>query len=126
MPATSASARPCAISSTASSNSPVVTKSTAGAAASVSAGSTMACAPTKPIVAFGFAAFSASAVFASDASDGVEVCTTMSSNSPARATTSSQVRSAGGASISTLSGISAAACASHVGYQNERISRRAW
>ena len=50
----------------------------------------------------------------------------MSSNSSARATTSSQVRSAGGASISTLSGISAAACASQVGYQNERISRRAW
>ena len=45
--------------------------------------------------AFGFAAFSAAAVFASAASDGVEVWSTMSSNSPARATTSSQVRSAG-------------------------------
>ena len=32
---------------------------------------------------------------------------------------------AGGASISWLPGTSAAGCASQVGYQNERISRRA-
>ncbi|PYN47466.1 MAG: hypothetical protein DMD95_04575 [Candidatus Rokuibacteriota bacterium] len=38
---------------------------------------------------------------------------------------SSRARSAGGASIRREPGTSAAGCASHVGYQNERISRRA-
>jgi len=33
---------------------------------------------------------------------------------------------AGGASISLLPGTSAAGCASHVGYQNDLISRFAW
>jgi hypothetical protein len=33
---------------------------------------------------------------------------------------------AGGASISLLPGTSAAGCASHVGYQKDRISRFAW
>ena len=35
-------------------------------------------------------------------------------------------QSRGGASTSRLPGTSAAGCASHVGYQNERTSRRAW
>ena len=49
----------------------------------------------------------------------------ISSCPPLRARTSSSVSSSGGASISVLSGTNAAACASQVGYQNERTSRRA-
>src|SRR5579862_4871945 len=41
-------------------------------------------------------------------------------------TTSSTERSSGGASISLLPGTHAAGWASQVGYQKERISRRAW
>ena len=44
----------------------------------------------------------------------------------ARAITSASDKSSGGASIRVLSGTSAAAWASQVGYQNERTSRRAW
>ena len=86
----------------------------------------MVWAPTKPMRTPGSAAFSAAAVCASWATDGVEVWMTISSWPAARRMTSSSVSSSGGASISVLSGTSAAACASQVGYQNERTSRRAW
>src|SRR5581483_6335402 len=89
-------------------------------------GSTATLAPTKPILSFGFTSFIACATLTSLAKDGVEVCITTSSYSLASGRTSSRVVPAGGASINRLPGISAAGWASQVGYQNDRISRRAW
>ena len=51
---------------------------------------------------------------------------TASSYSLAKGRTSWTERPRAGASTSRLPGTSAAGCASHVGYQNERISRLAW
>ena len=75
--------------------------------------------------ASGSPACSASATRTSEGNEGVLVWRTASSYSPARGRTSSSARPRAGASIRRLSGTSAAGCASHVGYQNERISRRA-
>ena len=74
----------------------------------------------------GSAAFKRAAVSASCGTDGVEVWMMINSWPAARRSTSSSVSSSAGASISVLSGTRAAACASQVGYQNERTSRLAW
>jgi len=108
------------------SNSFRATKSIAFEAESARSGLTATCAPTKPIRSSGFFSFSASATRTSWANDGVLVCSTASSYSAARGRMSSSVRSAGGASTRREPGTSAAGCASQVGYQNDRISRRAW
>jgi hypothetical protein len=64
--------------------------------------------------------------FTSEANEGVEVCTTAKSKFLASAATSASEMLCGGASISLLFGTSAAGCASHVGYQNDAISRFVW
>ena len=79
-----------------------------------------------PIFSVGFAVFSASATFTSEAKDGVEVCITTRSWSRALASTVSSEIRAGGLSISLLPGTRAAGCASQVGYQKLLISRLAW
>src|SRR5262249_45676688 len=89
-------------------------------------GDTATCAPTNPISSAGFARFKASATFTSDGKDGVEVWSTASSYSPERGSTSESDSPRAGASTSRLPGTSAAGCPSHVGYQNDRISRFAW
>src|SRR5215469_11252980 len=89
-------------------------------------GSTATCAPTKPIISFGFTSFIASAVLTSARNEGVLVWMKHSSNSLARGRTSSSLMFAAGASMSLLSGTMAAGWASQVGYQKERTSRRAW
>ena len=63
--------------------------------------------------------------FMSDIKDGVLVCKMASSKSLIKSTISLKVRPRAGASISLLPSNNAAGCASHVGYQNERISRLA-
>ncbi len=108
------------------SNSLRATKSIGAPCDRLSAGCTATLAPTKPIFSDGFAAFSAAATFTSAPKDGVEVWITHSSCSRAARVTASRPMPAGGASISLLPGTSAAGWASQVGYQNERISRRAW
>ncbi len=125
MPSIVSQGLPSAISLMVKSNSLRATKSSTGAAARLCSGSTATLAPTKPILSFGFASFIACATFTSLAKDGVEVCITTSSYSFASGSTSSSWIPAGGASINLLPGTRAAGWASQVGYQNERISRRA-
>ena len=79
-----------------------------------------------PIRTFGFSSFKRSATRRSLPKEGVLVCITTWSYSRASGATRSTVRPSGGASIRRLPGTSAAGWASQVGYQNERISRRAW
>ena len=79
-----------------------------------------------PIFRVGFAAFSASAHFTSEAKEGTEVCMTTRSKSCAWASTSASVVPCGGASISLLFSTRAAGWASQVGYQKLLISRLAW
>ena len=62
---------------------------------------------------------------ASVGNEGALVCMITSWYWRARGSTSCTVMPSAGASISLLSGTSAAGCASQVGYQNERISRLA-
>ena len=88
--------------------------------------STAALAPINPAFSPGFAALSAAIVFTSEAKEGVDVCSTTKSKFLASATTSARDVRWGGASISLLSGTSAAGCASQVGYQNDLISRFVW
>ena len=125
MPFTSPRGRPCAISAQAWSNSPTPTQSTAPASRSEASGSTATWAPTIPTRSCGFSPFSRSATRRSLPKEGVLVCITTWSYSRASGATWSTVRPSGGASTSRLPGTSAAGCASHVGYQNDRISRRA-
>src|SRR5262249_24410142 len=118
--------RPSATSLHVRSNSRRVTKSIAFDARSDGSGKTATCGPTKPMASFGFASFIASAVFTSARKDGVLVWMKHSSKSFDLEITVSNGTSAAGASMSVLSGTSAAGWASHVGYQDERTSRRAW
>ncbi len=120
-----ASGRPCATSCTVKSNSLRATKSSAALARSEGPGATATAAPTMPTVSWGFSAFSASATLLSPAKDGVLVWITQRSYCRARGRTSSSVRPSGGASTRRDPGTSAAGWASQVGYQKERISRRA-
>ena len=80
----------------------------------------------KPTVASGRFAFNASTKRMSLRRDGVLVWMTMRSYPAAVSRASVKPISFAGASISLLSGMRAAGCASHVGYQNDLISRRAW
>jgi len=125
-PSTWSSGRPSATSRQVWSNSSRVTKSIAFDARSDCSGRIATCGPTKPISSFGFTSFSASAVRTSEWNEGVLVCRKQTSKSRASGSTCSSVMSAGGASTSLLPGTIAAGCASQVGYQNERTSRRAW
>ena len=125
MPFTSASRRPSETSAHAWSNSPTPTQSTARAAPSDAAGSTATWAPTMPTRTPGFSCFKRSATRTSLPNEGVLVCITTWSYSRASGATWSTVRPSGGASTRRLPGTSAAGWASQVGYQNERISRRA-
>jgi len=95
-------------------------------AASEASGETATWAPTKPMRRSGFSRFIASATLTSEGYDGVLVCRTASAKSRAIGRTSARPSPRAGASTSRLSGTSAAGCASHVGYQNERTSRLAW
>ncbi len=79
-----------------------------------------------PMMRLGLASLSICATFTSDAKDGVEVCITTMSRFLMSWRIGSMPILAGGASIRRLSGISAAGCASQVGYQNDLISRLAW
>ena len=110
----------------AKSNSAPATNSIAGEAASADSRATATWAPTKPMRSDGFASRSASATFTSCAKDGALVWSTARSYCRASGSTSSRLRPAGGASTRREPGTSAAGWASHVGYQNERTSRRAW
>src|SRR5580698_8115291 len=92
----------------------------------VSAGSTAACAPIKPIFTPGFCALIASATLQSFLSEGVEVLMMTWSKSLAMARHWGKSTLCGGQSRRREPGVSAAGCASHVGYQNEVTSRRAW
>ena len=126
MPLTSASGRPSATSAQAWSNSPTPTQSTAGAARRDASGSTADVgADHAHAGALGFSRFKRSATRTSLPKEGVLVCITTWSYSRASGATCSTVRPSGGASTRRLPGTSAAGWASHVGYQNERISRRA-
>ena len=107
------------------SNSFRATKLSAGAAPSDSAGATATAAPTIPIISEGFSALRAVATCASEAKEGELVCITQRSYWRASGRMSSRDSPSGGASTSFEPGTSAAGWASHVGYQNERISRRA-
>ena len=107
------------------SNSLRATKLSAGAAASEASGATATAAPTMPMTSAGFSALKAWATRASARNEGVLVCITQTSYCRARGKRSSSVSPSGGASTSREPGTSAAGWASQVGYQNERISRRA-
>ncbi len=126
MPSTSRSSRPSAISLIVKSNSLRATKSIGAPLTRLSSGCTATLAPTMPISSDGLASFSIAATLTSEAKEGVEVCITTMSRSRMSSRIGSMPIRAGGASISRLSGISAAGCASQVGYQNDLISRLAW
>src|SRR3984957_18728677 len=98
----------------------------AGDARSERSGCTATFGPTKPIVTAGWSALSVSAIRTSPANVGELVCSTTRSCWRASGMMSGRVRPAGGASTSLLPGTRAAGWASQVGYQYERISRRAW
>src|ERR1700687_1015589 len=93
-------------------------------ASRLSFGCTATLAPMKPILRLGLSSFIDSAVFTSLANDGDDVCRTRSAYRRAKGAMSAKLRRCGGASISFEPGTSAAGCASQVGYQNERTSRR--
>ena len=92
---------------------------------SVASGSTATLAPIMPIFKLGLSALSASAVFTSEAKEGVDVCSTTSSCFAASAAMSWNFSRCGGASMSFEPSTKAAGWASQVGYQNDWISRRA-
>src|SRR5262249_8807061 len=73
----------------------------------------------------GLISLSALTVPMSDEKDGAEVCSTTRSKSRTTSATCWNFIRCDGASISLLSSTRAAGCASQVGYQNERTSRRA-
>ena len=108
------------------SNSLRATKSITGPSRREPSASTATLAPIMPIFSAGLAAFIASAHFTSEAKEGTEVCSTARSKSFTMASTSASVCLCGGASIRRLFSTRAAGWASHVGYQNDLISRRAW
>src|ERR1700691_4515510 len=118
--------RPSATSLMVESNSLRATKSIKGDALRLPAGSTATLAPTSPALSDGLADFSALMVAMSEAKDGADVCSTARSKSCAREVICASLMRCGGASISVLPSTRAAGWASHVGYQNDRISRRAW
>jgi hypothetical protein len=111
------SGRPSATSLQVKSNSLRPTQSIAGDAFKVSVGKTIVCAPTKPIFVSGFCALMASATLQSFFSDGVEVLMMTWSKSFAMARHLARSMSCGGQSSSLEFGVSAAGCASQVGYQ---------
>ncbi len=76
-----------------------------------------------PTSSRGFSSFSSSATRASVGKEGELVCSTTRSYWRASGSTSAIDSPSAGASSRRLPGTSAAGCASHVGYQNERISR---
>ena len=117
--------RPSATSLMVKSNSLRATKSMALDAFSVASGSTATLAPIMPIFKPGLSALSASAVLTSEEKEGVDVCSTTRSCFPASGAMSWNFSRWGGASMSFEPSTSAAGCASHVGYQNDWISRRA-
>ena len=117
--------RPSAISLMVKSNSLPATKSITFDALRLPAGSTATLAPMKPALRSGLTDFMASTALMSEAKDGADVCRTAKSKSRAMGATSASLRPCGGASTSLLPSTSAAGWASQVGYQNERISRRA-
>src|SRR5258706_14886343 len=88
-------------------------------------GSTATCATMNPALSVVLTAFMASIALMSDAKDGADVCRTTKSKPRAVDATSASLGPCAGASTSLLPSTSAAGCASQVGYQNERISRRA-
>ncbi len=108
------------------SNSLPATKSIASDALKLPAGSTATFAPMSPAFKPGLTAFIASIALTSEAKEGAEVCATTRSKSRAVGASSASFRPCGGASTSLLPGTRAAGWASQVGYQNDRISRRAW
>ena len=126
MPLTSASGMPSAISLQVKSNSSRQTKSIASDAVSELCGSTCTFAPTRPMTIDGLRFFRSSQKSASVGNDGVLVWMMTRSYPAAIFSVSSTPRPSAGASSTRLSGTRAAGCASHVGYQNERISRFAW
>src|SRR5271170_661698 len=99
------------------SNSLRPTQSIADDAFKVSVGKTIVCAPTKPILVSGFCALIASATLQSFFNDGVEVLMMTWSKSFAMARHLAMSMSCGGQSRNLEFGVSAAGCASHVGYQ---------
>src|SRR5580698_8823434 len=92
----------------------------------VSAGKTIVCAPMKPIFVSGFCCLMASATLQSFLSEGVEVLMMTWSKSLAMARHWGKSTLCGGQSRRREPGVSAAGCASQVGYQKEVTSRRAW
>src|SRR5262249_24348244 len=117
--------RPSAISLMVKSNSLRATKSIICDALRLPAGSTATLAPTNPALSAGLTALSALTVSMSEANDGADVCSTARSQSRAQPAICASFKRCGGASTNVLFSTSAAGCASQVGYQNERISRRA-
>src|ERR1700690_3540805 len=111
------SSRPSATSLQVKSNSLRPTQSIAGDALSVSVGNTIVWAPTKPIFVAGFCALMASATLQSFFNDGVEVLMMTWSKSFAMARHLGKSMPCGGQSSSFELGVSAAGCASQVGYQ---------
>src|SRR5580692_2238054 len=92
----------------------------------VSVGNTIVCAPIKPILVSGFCFLMASATLQSFFSDGVEVLMMTWSQSFAMARHWARSTLCGGQSSRREPGVSAAGCASQVGYQYDVTSRRAW
>src|ERR1039457_5982026 len=101
------------------SNSLRPTQSIAVEALSVSAGKTIVCAPTKPILVVALCALMASATLQSFFNDGVEVLMMTWSKSFAMARHLCKSMSCGGQSSSLEFGVSAAGCASQAGYRLE-------
>src|SRR6266568_7241806 len=116
-PAIVESGRSSATSLQVKSNSLRPTQSIAGDAFNVSVGNTIVCAPTKPIFVSGFCDLMASATLQSFFNDGVLVLIMTWSKSLAMARHLATSTSCGGQSSKRELGVSAAGCASHVGYQ---------
>src|SRR5262249_9802118 len=100
------------------------TKSIAGDAFRLASGSTATFAPIMPIFKLGLSALRASAVLTSTENDGVEACSTTRSRLTASGLVSWDLSRWAGRAISFEPSTGAAGWASHVGYQNDWISRR--
>src|SRR5262249_59830241 len=97
------------------------TKSMTGADLRLPAGSTATLAPTNPALSAGFAALSALTASTSEANEGADVCSTARSQSRAFSAIRASLKRCGGEPINLLFSTKAAAWASEVRYQTERI-----